>query len=425
MTVSVENSISKPDVYETKNIQLTSRMLHIGSAVSQLNPFEYVDTGESIYQPNQEALARAFKAKGGSFLNDYIYRIEHHQEIISLLRNAFGEDWKTLKTDDGELIFPKKLQSRKWTGKKITSLRPMIRNGFGELYIPGSSIKGAIRTAIAYHLLRDPDRYHVPSEVRVSEIEKKLRQSFTTGELKRKAKFYDDEAFMNQLFCNFSLKDSWNNNSTGPNTDFMRAVHVSDSQPLLERKVEKRGKKIILNRRVVAEVMVSSHFPDYKAKYRSPIYTELVHNLRTQFSIMLDRELLSRFSHKQNMQIPFRSVEDLIEICENFAQEQWDFEHDYWVEIKNNNADGRDLDFSEIKDFYKPEECPYTLRVGWASGMAGTTVNTLLDDDLRAEIRDVCGNKAPGFEAPKSRRTVIDAKGEIKYVPGWVKFKVL
>jgi len=419
MTVSVEDSITKPDVYETKNIQLTSRMLHIGSAVSQLNPFEYVDTGESIYQPNSEALARVLKAKGGSFLNDYIYRIEHHEEITSLLRNAFGEDWKTLKTDDGELIFPKKLQRRKWTDKKITNLRPMIRNGFGDLYIPGSSIKGAIRTAIAYHLLRDPDRYNVPSKVRVSEIEKKLRQSL--GELKRNAKFCDDETFMNQLFCNFSLKDSWNNNITGPNTDFMRAVYVSDSQPLLQRKVEKRG----LNRRVVAEVMVSSHFPDYKAKYRPSIYTELVHNLHTQFSIMLDCELLSRFSHKQNMQIPFSSVEELIKICESFAQEQWNFERNYWVKIKNNNVGGRNLDFSEIKDFYEPEECPYSLRVGWASGMAGTTVNTLLDDDLRAEIRDVCGIKAPDFEAPKSRRTVINAKGEIKYVPGWVKFKVL
>jgi CRISPR-associated protein Csm5 len=55
--------------------------------------------------------------------------------------------------------------------------------------------------------------------------------------------------------------------------------------------------------------------------------------------------------------------------------------------------------------------------------MPGTTVNLLLDDNLRADIRDTCGLKAPGFEAPKSRRTVIGSTGEIRYVPGWVKFK--
>jgi CRISPR-associated protein Csm5 len=44
---------------------------------------------------------------------------------------------------------------------------------------------------------------------------------------------------------------------------------------------------------------------------------------------------------------------------------------------------------------------------------------------LRQEIRDICGLKAPDFEAPKSRRTVLSPKGEIKFVPGWAKFKVL
>jgi CRISPR-associated protein Csm5 len=55
--------------------------------------------------------------------------------------------------------------------------------------------------------------------------------------------------------------------------------------------------------------------------------------------------------------------------------------------------------------------------------MLGTTIALCLDDRLTAEIRDTCGIKAPGFEAPKSRRTVVAADGNIKYVPGWVKFK--
>jgi CRISPR-associated protein Csm5 len=57
--------------------------------------------------------------------------------------------------------------------------------------------------------------------------------------------------------------------------------------------------------------------------------------------------------------------------------------------------------------------------------MTGTTVGLCFHDDVREQIRDTCGKEAPGFEAPKSRRTIVNPEGDIKYVPGWVKFKVL
>jgi CRISPR-associated protein Csm5 len=48
-----------------------------------------------------------------------------------------------------------------------------------------------------------------------------------------------------------------------------------------------------------------------------------------------------------------------------------------------------------------------------------------MNDDLTRDIRDTCGIPAPGFESPKSRRTVMDQQGEIKYVPGWVHLECL
>lgn len=63
-----------------------------------------------------------------------------------------------VKSSDKIPLFPD--VRPKWTldeMHRVTDLRPMIRNGFGQLYIPGSSIKGAIRTAIAYHLLAYAD----------------------------------------------------------------------------------------------------------------------------------------------------------------------------------------------------------------------------------------------------------------------------
>ncbi len=426
MVSASEPTLSKQYEFEAKQVQLTSGILHIGGEVSKLSPFEYVQTDKRVYLPSQDALARALRAKGR--LQKYIQRIEEREEIESLLEETFGERWYLAKDANDRAIFPKHLSSLKWTEQRITDLRPMIRNGFGQLYIPGSSIKGAIRTAIAYHMLKQMPKPHFSSE-----IEERIRSRM--GRIGNKAKF-DDELFMDKLFSDFALVYKGNRSpgkTSLPNTDFMRAVHITDSEPLLEQKeTNKQGKPLFFNLPIVIEVIALSHFRDGKAKYKAPIYTEIVRHVRTQFTIRLDRKMLSWFHREQGMEIPFKTVDDILRICKEFAQEQWNTEHNYWQDIQD-NPNARDsnnqpiaLELSAIRRIYEPEKCPYHLRIGWASGMTGTTINLLLEDDLRAEIRDQCSpNQAPGFEAPKSRRVVTISSREIKFVPGWVKLEEL
>jgi CRISPR-associated protein Csm5 len=428
ITTNVEDAIIKPDVFESKKIRLTSPILHIGSQFSQLNPFEYVQTGSRVYIPNPDLLAKALYQRGR--LQEYINRIEDRQEIYTLLEDTFGDNWRNQKLD-GKPLFPETGISRKWTEDKITNFRPMIRNGLGEIYLPGTSIKGAIRTAVAYHLLEHPDKYKVPQKKRVSAIEKQLKNSM--GELRRKAKFRDDRLFMDSLFSDFSLY--FNNQkadvkSCSANTDFMRAVQVTDSQPLLEfQKVNKKGKTLYKNLAVAAKVIVSSRFEDYNAKYRESIYAEMVWNVKTEFTISINSEMLSWFRHNEGMKIPFNNVEDLLNICREFAQDQWNAEVKYWEKIGNNTHRGENLDFDLLwENYYEKPNCPYDLRIGWGTSILGTTISMLYEDEnLAGEVRDIChpNNKAPGFEAPKSRRVVLNNKGEIRYVPGWVNFEVL
>jgi CRISPR-associated protein Csm5 len=426
MIMLPESALTKPDVGESQRIRLTSPLVHIGSAVPRLSPFEYVQTARRLYIPNQEALARALLQRGR--LQDFNEAIASHQDITPILEQAFGEEWQTIKALDGSPIFPRLMSSLKWTDQRITELRPIIRNGFGYPYIPGSSIKGAIRTAIAYHLLKHADKYKVPQQDRVSEIEKTLREKLKSGSLNKfQQKTMDDGLFMESLFSDFSLtyQDKSVNARPGPNTDFMRAIRVSDSEPLLEEKVTTaKGGVRFDNLSVVAEVIVSSRFPDYKAKYRASIYTEMVRNVNASFTLSLDTKLLSWLKHNGGMKLPFQDIADILAICQEFAQDQWDYEHDYWQDIQNNpKAQGKNLDFNSIRDIYASEKCPFGLRLGWGSGLNGTTVDLLIEDDLRAELRDTCGIKAPGFEAPKSRRTVMSKNNEIKFVPGWVKLQ--
>jgi CRISPR-associated protein Csm5 len=202
MLSSSPTALTKPQEFDSCTIQLTSPMLHIGSEMQRLSPFEYVATPKFVYQPNAEVLARSLYKRGR--LPDYLYAIQERQSILPILEQVFGDDWFQARGEDGQPLFPKITRSFCWTEhRRISDLRPMIRNGFGQLYIPGSSIKGAIRTAIAYHLLKHADQFQVPKPKRMSAIELQLQQ--TMGSLKQKAKFADDSLFMNALFnavCN-------------------------------------------------------------------------------------------------------------------------------------------------------------------------------------------------------------------------------
>ncbi|WP_017295918.1 type III-A CRISPR-associated RAMP protein Csm5 [Geminocystis herdmanii] len=424
MTTTTLQPLTFTKNYQTAKIRLTTPILRIGGAVSQLNPYEYIQTSSKVYLPNQEALARVLLQRGK--LHQYIQKIEDKEDIKPLL-DDIDENWHNLTDDYGNLIFPPIGISRKWVDGKITDLRPMIRNGFGEPYIPGSSIKGAIRSSIAFFLLKHQETYNTP--IRISQIEARLREKIDNGELRRQAKFADDRLFMSDLFENFSLK--YNNKNynprTGPNTDFLRALNISDSLPLLEEKIpnKKTGKSKTYNIPVTTEVIVSSHFQDNNAKYKASLYTEMIFNVRTEFTINLDLEMLSWFNHNQNMRLPFNNLEELMNICQEFSQTQWDGEYDYWNNINDNKHQGKDLDFELIRNFYEEEKCPYQLRLGWGTGMGGTTINWLIDDDLRGEIRDTCGLKAPNFQAPKSRRTILNREADIRYIPGWAKLKII
>ncbi len=431
-TLPDRSEIREQRKIEVKKFQLYSQMFHIGSEVSKLNPFEYVATSNRVYLPDRDALAQALREEGK--LQEYINRIEDRQEITSLLKNAFGDRWYETETDDGKPIFPEYRSSKRFTQERITDLRPMIRNGMGQLYVPGSSIKGAIRTAIAYYLLKHADQFKVPQHNRISSIESQLKNSL--GELKHRAKFVDDRLFMDELFANYGLtyqgRAALVQDRPNPNTDIMRAVHVTDTNPIEQfTKLNTKGQTVIYNQALVAEVLVTSHSNDDKAKYRASIYAEMVSNLQVPFEISIDQEMLSWFKHRQNMQLPFQNIADLIKICKEFAQEQWDFEHDYWQGVKDNlnakdtNGQTINLNYDRIHTIYEKETCPYALRIGWSSGMVGTTIGTLLNDQLRAQVRDACGIKAPNFEAPKSRRTVANAKREIQFVLGWSMFKSL
>jgi CRISPR-associated protein Csm5 len=447
--------------YNCRRVRLTSPLIHIGiGAAGALNLFEYVQENSKIYVPNQTALAEALHNSGkihksqekpqalqrkissrkldSGYFEDYkklsqqyiqvIERKDFNQsrdlkdileKIKQLYDKALGSKWL-----DNQEIFPENGISQKWVNQPITKdIAPMIRNGFAEIYIPGSSIKGAIRSALAYYLLK----HQAPT--RVSEIEQKIRE-LRPKQLSDKKTALDDEQMLkiandkkismnSYLFSNFKL--NFANRRFGepntPNTDFMRAIKVADSGPLLTDFDDD------VNLPVVAEVISSSFKEDRNqriAQSRATNYIEMIWNLQTEFTICIDTEMLDRFQHEQSIQLPsqLKTVEGIIKICHEFAHDQWEYEQQYW----NTITDTQGLDFSSIRNFYD-EPSNYNLRLGWGSGMIGTTVFLHLEEQVRAAIRNACCPKrTSSLEAPKSRRTAVipDRDNPIKKPLGWV-----
>ncbi|QLE58529.1 type III-A CRISPR-associated RAMP protein Csm5 [Nostoc sp. TCL26-01] len=428
--------------YQSQRIQLTSPLIHIGSAESTLTPFDYIQRdihsrekaiNRLIYFPNQDALIAVLSQRGElhnyikltkEYINERYRLIQKRENVLNLLEKILGSNWWTACSSDNTLIFPTASISYNKTDQEIKKLRPLIRNGLGELYIPGTSIKGAIRTAIAYYLLK-----HQVHTTILSDIEQKLIQ-LNFGSIKRKKAYLDDEKLIrlannleislnSYLFSNFRLMHEYCivEEINTPNTDLMRAIKVTDSSSL--------HKSDGVNLSIVSEVISSSFYVNGSerfAKESATNFVEMVWNAQTEFTLTIDTEMLSQFQHEQGMQLPRKlwTIEGILEICQEFAQAQWEHEKKYWNSITDNPSDEK-LNFSRIRKFYN-NNCSYNLRVGWGSGMIGTTIGLHFNEETREHIRNACGTSTNSSETPKSRRTAIipTQTKTTKRALGWV-----
>lgn len=104
---------------------------------------------------------------------------------------------------------PKKTEKNATVG----DVREFIKDPFGYAFLPGSSVKGTLRTAFAYALAR-----HIPVK---EALEKVLREADEQIRRNRRARRERvDRDFLKPVFGN------------GPTVDLFKALHVGDSAPL-------------------------------------------------------------------------------------------------------------------------------------------------------------------------------------------------
>ena len=300
-----------------------------------------------------------------------------------------------------------------------TEIRPCIRNGFQRPFLPGTSIKGALRTAFLYGILKNMDeteqrkRLHDFVKGRLDEFNSgsRSKQSFKKQFAKRlEASIFSKQSFKKQfakrleasIFQRFSLREK----SFGPNTDLLRCLRITDSTPL-----DAEGAKI----ETVKVFSARSH------KQPKSLYVEcLPEGSSCEFEITIDEKTLAEF-REQNPETQFGTAFSDLEKTLRDPLPAWeDMGHDLW------QKDGHffSSEFSRGTVQMPDTKNQSLVRLGWGSGLLGTTVDMLLPEAGVQEIRNTLFVDRGDTPAPKSRRLV--ARKNDTYLPlGWAKVEVI
>lgn len=384
------------NIFERKKIRIkTKSPIHIGSAYQKLTRFEFIQKEQWIYPISEERLSKFLLEK--NLVDSYVSSIEEKGGDFNLLEIFKGISLKEVE----KLSMWGKIKV--FNNSKIEDFKPFIRDGFGVPYIPGTSIKGVIRTAILYNALKTfknqhPDRFKEEVE---NEIDIKIRDN------NNKKNFFQwgNERWLQ----NFVLNNSDNkSHSPSPNTDWLRMLQVSDAYPLSS----------IQTTIIPANILKKESTWKYRTELpgqETSIYLECIpENTIFEFEAMWDKKLLDDFKRHIDKEILLpTNLDEMFKMIDEWAKDIFSFEKEFFR--------GHSLARWYEANWHKNKCCPF--RVGFGSGMISTTILMLLSEDLRKKIRNKVGVDRKGDIAPKSRR--VWKKDDKNLLPfGWALIEI-
>ncbi|MEP9410723.1 MAG: type III-A CRISPR-associated RAMP protein Csm5 [Candidatus Brocadia sp.] len=358
------------DIFEKKRLRLkTVSPVHIGNVDQKLTPFEYIQHGEHVYQISDEKLSLLLLQK--KLIDAYISAVDREGHGFRLMK-FFNE--KRVRLSETDLFNISCGRKTRLLGSGLQDYRPSIRDGFGNIFIPGTSIKGVIRTAILYNLLsdyknKDPEGF----QKRIVEPIEKTEQF----RFKKKSPF---EWVQKEWLENFTLSGK----SKSPNTDWLRLIHVSDAYPTN------------IDETHLIPINILKKEPSgwkYKAEYsgqKTMIWAECIpQGIMLEFDIIWDKNLWENF-RVENHRLPLpQSIDELLSCTRKWAKDIVEFEKGF--------TKGHGLE-----SWYK--NISTNFRIGFGSGMISTTIAMLLPEKTRKLIRNLAGKNKGDEIAPKSRR---------------------
>lgn len=364
--------------------------LHIGSG-GRILPTEFAFLNEKVYVLSEEKLSNLLIKE--SLLNEFVFEVREEGRKFSI--EKFLEKRNLLNEKFLESVVNYSIKSLK---RPSSELRTFVKNGFGLPYIPGSTIKGSLRTAIVYYLLK-----HTPNKRdefisfvsgKIAEFKRDRRSN--KGWFREKFKKSFASGFEKKVLQEFMLTD--NQKRFDPHSDIMRVIQISDSSPLEPEDLK------------VEEVKIYS---EGRGSKEWSIYVESIPTGKElQFTMSINRDLWKEFKGKNPNTHSGISIELIEKVllnpfiaAEEMVKDLYNYEKNF---IEGRLRIRGALDFGDTPNF----------RLGWGGGLLGTTIDLLLSEDLRKEIRNTFFKNRGRAPAPKSRKITV---GNGYSVLGWAK----
>lgn len=351
--------------------------LHIGSGTKLLRDYDYVTRGDGrTWVINTEALA--------GLLYD-----ESARDFDKMVEGSPAADF--LRPEDfqpGNPLFRYVLRGEPQSQKRGSVVQEIIKDPWDRPYIPGSSLKGALRTALAFAGWQTRDLQFNVEE---------LGRSQSNAAQPLEAKVFAGH-------------------ETNPNHDLLRVLQVSDSTPDDNRNM------------LLSNVLVLAG-----QKTGSPIEVEAIARDVT-FTATLT---LDGFLRQESIATALGWREDQLKWVRSIARVANHFSHSRLVEEETRwtRYGGSMKSFFEtiVRHLNGCAKNEFILQLGWGAGWDSKTFGSILTqnkntfaDIVRKYDRHMNPQKAfhPGDRFPKSRRVVLNRQGEPVALLGWIRVKM-
>lgn len=255
-----------------------------------------------------------------------------------------------------------------------------------KIYIPGSSIKGALSTAILY------------DKIKINDVK---------GVIKNK------DAYDKILKKYFS-----SNEKNLTQSSIMRFIQITDTYT--EKIIPIIYDIQLIQVKNIQSQKIKSNSKDECLKHGNNMttYYEAIapkYKLNCDITIKKDKEILNQLNLKEKGKI--LDIDYIKDVLYNFSMD--------YIEYEQNFIDTYNIDF--LKDYYKQlakENTPDSplIRVGLGSGFMQTTINMKTKNEdpmLYKKVQKIAHKKSSDYEFPKSRKITAKTKKPL----GWIKLR--
>lgn len=345
--------------------------VHIGNG-HVISPVEYV-----VHDEFSRIDMNSFFKDSLVDMDEYIKCVEEFQSY-NKFRYKFNKKHYLYTLPVGKIV------AEELFGREINEY---IKTG-GKAYVPGSSIKGSIRTAILYNVLKnDKNKFQNALEILDSSIQKRVYKNRVDNDIDR------------MVFGNTTH-------------DVLKTLQVTDT-------MSKDPSNVL--RVECTDVLSTTHSNKMYTKFS--IFSEcLKKNSSLPFSLKIDEFYFSKQADELGFSDKKSLLTNLQDICNEFSGDLIDYEYNFFKQYD---------EYEDILGFYdKLVDLVYDddfngfiLRLSWGGGWQSMGVGRLfINEHVFNNLRRQYRLGKPGMSIfPKTRRVVVDDN----YLPlGWVRVKL-